>query len=194
MLSHKVAASHSPGLRSHPGYMAFHITPTLKGVVSVPNVLLIKGHAVFFQKRTKLILKRNLGVVLSLLPDVGAHGLQIRCAHGKSPVPRLPCKFFDMRETLLNPKVGTSLEFLYQIGLGNAATQLDQNVDMIGSSADQDGWTIQLFGDSSEESVNLPTNAVVRQKRKSVFCGEDDMQKDAGQRLGHGNGIQPRRG
>jgi hypothetical protein len=99
-----------------------------------------------------------------------------------------------MRETLLNPKVGTSLEFLHQIGLGYATTQLDQNMDMIGNTPDQNGRAIEIFCDSSEESVNLPANTIVRQKRKPVFRGKDDVQKDAGQRLGHGNGIQPRRG
>ncbi len=115
-----------------------------------------------FKKCAKLILKRNLGMVFSLLANVGADGLQIRCAHGEGPVSRLPCEFFDMWETLLNPKVGTSLEFLHQIGLGNAATQLDQHVDMIGNTADQNGRAPRLFGDSSEESVNFPTNPVVR--------------------------------
>jgi len=173
-------------------YGSPEITP--EGGVSVPHVSLVKGNSVLFQKRTKLILKRNLGMVFRLVCDVGAHGLHIRCAHGKCPVSRLPGKFCNMRKTLLDPKVGPSLEFFHQIGLRNAATQVDQNVDMVGNSTDQNGRAIEIFGDSSEKSVNLPANIFVGQKRESRFGGEDDVQKDAGQRLGHGNGIQPRRG
>ena len=161
-------------------------------VASVPHVSLVKGNSVFFQKRTKLILKRNLGMVFRLVCDVAAHGLHIRCAHGKSPVSCLPGKFCNLRKTLLNPKVGTSLEFFHQIGLGNAATQLDQNVGMIGNTTDQNGRAIEFFGDSSEKGVNLPANIFVGQKRKALFGGEDDVQKDAGQRLGHGGtGYNP---
>ena len=147
----------------------------LQEAVSVPNVSLIKSQLVLFQKRTELILKRNSGMVFSLLSDVGAHGLQIRGAHGKSSVSRLPCEFFDMGEPLLNKKVGTPLEFLHQIGLGYAAPQLDQNVNMIGNTAYQNGRAIEVFGDSSQKSVNLPTHTLVRQKRKPVFRGKDDV-------------------
>ena len=62
--------------------MGFH-RPTLKWVASVPNVSLIISQLVLFQKRAELILKRNSGMVFSLLSDVGAHSLQIRGAHGK---------------------------------------------------------------------------------------------------------------
>ena len=80
-----------------------------------------------------------------------------------------------MRETLLNKKVGPPLEFLHQIGLGYAAPQLDQNVNMIGNTADQNGRAIEVFGDSPQKSVNLPTHTIVRQKRKPVFRGKDDV-------------------
>jgi len=179
-------------LRSYPGYMVPYINP--EWVASAPHVSLVKGNSVLFQKRAKLILKRNLGMMFRLVSDVGAHGFNIRCAHGKSPVSRLPGKFCNMRKTLLDPKVGTSLEFFHQIGLRNAATQLDQNVDMIGNSTDQNGRAIQLFCDSSEKCVDLPANILVGQKRKSLTGGEDNVQKDAGQGLGHGNGIKPRWG
>ena len=129
-----------------------------------------------FQKSTKLILKRNHGMVFRLVCDVGAHGLRIRCAHGKCPVSRLPGKFSNMRETLLDPKVRTSLELLHQIGLRNAATQLDQKVDMIGNSTDQDGRAMEFSGDASEKSVNFPADILVGQKRKSLFGGKDDVQ------------------
>ena len=130
-------------------------------------------------------------MVFPLVCDIGAHRLQIRRAHRKSPVSRLPSKFCNLRETLLDPQVGTSLEFFHQIGLRNPATQLDQNVDMIGNPADQNGRAIEFFGDSSEKCMNLPANFLVGQKRESPFGGEDDVQNDAGQRLGHGNGLQP---
>ena len=81
-----------------------------------------------------------------------------------------------MRETLLDPKVRTSLELLHQIGLRNAATQLDQKVDMIGNSTDQDGRAMEFSGDASEKSVNFPADILVGQKRKSLFGGKDDVQ------------------
>ncbi len=133
-----------PGVAKPPRvYGSPSINP--EGVASVPHVSFVKGNAVLFQKRTKLILKRNPGMVFRLVCDVGAHGLRIRCAHRKSPVSRLPRKFCNMWEALLNPKVGTSLEFFHQIGLGNAATQLDQNMDMIGNSTDQNGRAIEFL-------------------------------------------------
>ena len=46
-------------------------------VASVPHVLLVEGNSVLFQKRSKLILKGNLGMVFRLVCDVGANGLQI---------------------------------------------------------------------------------------------------------------------
>jgi len=119
-------------------------------------------------------------MMLLLLLDVGAHKLDIRGAHRKNTVSRLPCKFFNLRETPLNPKVGTALQFLDQIGLGNASAQLKQDVDMIGNTANQNGWTIQLFGDSSKKCMNLLSNDAIRQEWKPVFCRENDMQKDAG--------------
>jgi hypothetical protein len=56
---------------------------------------------------------------------------------------------------------------------------------MIGNPTDQNRLAIEFFGDSSEKSVNLSPNILVGQKRKSLFGGENDVQKDAGQRLGH---------
>lgn len=134
-----------------------------------------------FQERTKLVLKRNLGMMDRLIFDVGAHSLQIRCAHGKYPVSGLPREFFNMGKTLLNPEVGTSLEFFHQIRLGNAAPQLDQKVDMIRNSTNQNGRTVTVLGDASEKSMDLPADIRVGQKRKPRFGGEDDVQKDFGQ-------------
>ena len=119
-------------------------------------------------------------MMLLLLLDVGAHRLEIRGTHRKNTLSRLPCKFFNLRETSLNPKVGTALQFLDQIGLGNTAAQLKQYVDMIGNTANQNGWTIQLFGDSSKKCVNPLSNDAIRQEWKPVFGREYDMQKDAG--------------
>ena len=164
-------------------------------VASVPHVSLVKGNSVFFQKRTKLILKRNLGMVFRLVCDVAAHGLHIRCAHGKSPVSCLPGKFCNLRKTLLNPEVGNSLEFFHQIGLGNAATQLDQNVGMIGNTTDQNGRAIEFFGDSSEKGVNLPANIFVGQKQKALFWWRRRCAKRRWTTIGTWrDGIQPRWG
>jgi len=118
--------------------------------------------------------------MLLLLLDVGAHRLKIRGAYRKITVSRLPCKVFNLRETALNPKVGNALQFLDQIGLGNIAAQLKQDMDMIGNAANQNGWTIQLFGDPSNKCMNLLTNHPIRQEWKPVFRRENEMQKDAG--------------
>ena len=79
-------------------------------------------------------------------------------------------------KTLLNPKVGTSLEFFHQIGLRNPAPPRDQNGNMIGNSTDQDGRAMEFSGDASEKSVNFPADILVGQKRKSLFGGKDDVQ------------------
>ena len=89
-------------------------------------------------------------------------------------------------KTLLNRKVGTSLEFFHQIGLRNAAPPRDQNGNMIGNSTDQKGRALEFFSDSSGKGLNLPANILVGQKRKVLFGRKDDGQKDAGHRWGHG--------
>ncbi len=100
-------------------------------------------------------------MVFRLLPDVGAHRLQPRCAHGEGPESRLPCEFSDVRVAFLNSEVGAPLELLHQIRLGYAATQLNQKVDMIGNTADHNGRAVQSLGNPSEESVNLLANTIV---------------------------------
>ncbi len=48
------------------------------GVASVPDIPFVEGESVFFKERPKLVLKRNLRMVLRLVGDVGADIFQIR--------------------------------------------------------------------------------------------------------------------
>ena len=119
-------------------------------------------------------------MVLFLLLDVNAHRLKIRSTYRKCPVSGLPCKFFHLWETSLNPKVGTAFQFLDQIGQGNTAAQLKQDVYMIGNTANQNRRTIPFSGDPSKEGMNLLANDVIGQEWEPIFRREDDVQIDAG--------------
>ena len=57
-------------------------------MASVPHGSFVKGHSVLFQKRTKLILKRNQGRGFRLVCDVCAHSLPPAMRSRK--MPRIP--------------------------------------------------------------------------------------------------------
>ena len=60
---------------------------------------------------------------------------------------------------------------------------------MIRDAADDDGRAIQFFGDAAEEGVGFGPERAVEQPGFTVFGGEDAVQIDGGERLGHGGGI-----
>src|SRR5437870_3108191 len=57
-----------------------------------PEVLFITGDPVFAQKLAILVLKRPCAMVRLLIPQINPEWIQLRLAHRKGSVPRLPCK------------------------------------------------------------------------------------------------------
>ena len=64
---------------------------------------------------------------------------------------------------------------------------------MILHAANQNGRTIELFGDAAEIRVERVARDFVAQERPAVFGGEDQMNVNGGKGLGHsGRVVNPR--
>ena len=144
----------------------------------------------FFKELAELVLKRQLSVMFFLPVDVCLNGFQRGWTDGEyaeAGLPCEPCHFVGI--FLLEPEAGDSFQFLDPIGLGNGAPELGEDMDMIRDAADDDGRAIQFFGDISQERVGFGPERAVEQPGFTVFCGEDGVQIDGGERLGHGGGV-----
>jgi len=78
-------------------------------VESIPHIPLVKGDVVAPQEAAKLILKRNLPVMLLLPGNVGAHVIHLRLPNGENAVAGLPCKIGQIRCLRLHPSGRTAL-------------------------------------------------------------------------------------
>jgi hypothetical protein len=86
----------------------------------------------------------------------------------------------------------TPFQFLHPSGLRDGAPEAREQMHMVLHAADEDGRTIELFGDAAEIRMERVARGFVAQQRTAVFGGENEMNVNGGKGLRHG-GRMPNR-
>jgi len=137
-------------------------------------------------QRTELILKRNLAVMLLLRRDVFADLPDVRLAHGERAVSPLPEKIRIGRALLLHPHGGAVFHRFHQLGDGDGAGKIAQDVNVILDAVDEDRFAADALQDSGHVGVEPCAEAGVFEERHAVLRAENNVDDDAGEGLRHG--------
>ena len=127
-------------------------------------------------------------LAVDVVDDVVAFGL----AHGKDAVAGLPMEVAQGRVFGFEPFGRAYFELLDEVGDRGGARELAQDVDVIFDAVDGETRTIERFEDGDGIGVELVADRWVVQKGMAMFRGEDDVNQDVCEGLGHG-GVSRRR-
>lgn len=113
------------------------------------DVPLVVGDVVPAQEIDKFVGERARGVMLALRGDVVTHALDAGLADGERGVSGLPGEFGD-REFLVHEPRGIGLEVAHQVGEGDDGMNGDEEVDVVGHSADGEQIALPVARDTAE--------------------------------------------
>ena len=155
-----------------------------------PKIAFVPGHPVFFEKLAELVLEREFSVMFFLAVDVFLNGFEHGWTDGEDAKAGLPCEPSHPEGIFVfEPEAGDSFQFLDPIGLGYGAAESGEDMHVVCDAADDDRRAIEFIGDIAEEGVGFVPERAVEQPGFTVLGGEDAVQIDGGERLGHGGGV-----
>jgi hypothetical protein len=134
-------------------------------------------------ERAHLLLKPSLAVVRPLIVDVLNKNPEVGWAHGKQPIPPLPCKIENT--LLLHPDGRSSLNLRNNLRRRLRRRQPNRKMNMVRNAACPDALATQLPHGTRKIGMKVRKNLVMDQ-RLAVLRAEDDMDQVKAQRLGHG--------
>src|SRR4051794_3554840 len=91
-------------------------------------------------------------MVLFLSVNIGPHGLELRIADGEGSVPALPFEMAHLGISLFDPDRRAPFRFLDHVCDGFDAGEREEQMDVIGHSADQLRLTLEI----SENAAQVP--------------------------------------
>lgn len=122
--------------------------------------------------------------------DVAPHGRDLGKADGEHAVAGLPCEIVQIPRLGFDPEGGAAFEFLDDFGRGGGAGERGEEMDVIFDAADDDRWTIEPGQDAAEVTVEFVAEGFVTEEGAAVFGGEDGVDEDFGEGLGHGRRMR----
>jgi hypothetical protein len=130
----------------------------------------------------KLIAKRSLSMVLRLIGDLPHRCADRGDANAERAVSFLPFKRAQFWKCVMNPFGGIALEKLQSFGHRECSRQRNQDVNVIGDSADGQRFHFVLSCDTTEVWPKSVAN-ISTQKWLALFRVPDAMNKDTGKRM-----------
>lgn len=186
---HHTSLGHRPRTSCHPcdeGLKARPIPrPPATRSCSIPHIRLIMGHAVFVQECAELFLERARPVMLLLIIDVAAQGLNIRRPDGEASITPLPGESAQLRCLGLEPLGGSGLQCFDQSGDGDRARHPQREMNVIGHATHAVAFAPSIPRHSGEIRMEVGTDAGAK-TGKAVPGAEDDVDDHEAEGLGHG--------
>jgi len=142
----------------------------------IPYVFLIPWDTVAFEECTVFILEGGLIVMLFLIGDVTFDGFKIRGADRENTIAGLPGEVAERWIAFFDPETGDAFEFLDPIGLGDGARVAGENMDVVLHTTDDDGRTVELFGNAAEIGVGFGPEGGIAEERVAIFSGKDKVE------------------
>jgi hypothetical protein len=148
-----------------------HIHPHALGddASSIPNILLIELDAASNQHRPELVLKRFGSMVLFLIANVGLRFVTIGWADGKHAVATLPIELFVSRTEGFHKFGRFAFGLLDEFNRCPQFAHVEQEMDVVGNSADDDPWGIETADDRGQVGMDARTDVGI-EKRLTVLC------------------------
>jgi len=153
---------------------------------SIPYIFLIPWDGVAFEEGAVFVLEGGIFVMLFLIGDVTFDRFKIRGDDGEDAIAGLPSEVAERWIALFDPEAGDSFEFLDPIGLGDGAGVVGENMDVILHTTDDDGRTVELFGNAAEIGMDFGAEGGIAEERVAVFGGKDEVKVNGGEGLWHG--------
>gem|GEM_PF-3811083 len=200
-----VGRKQAPKARPHtslgqrPRSACGHISkkPTARSIESIPQVSLLTLHTVPLHNpaklrteiyraeiyRTEIYRTEIYRMIMRFLPIAVRHQcVEIRTGFGKGTVFALLCE----RRTilLLHPLRRRRLQLFNQRGNRNRPRKTDCQMHMVCDTAHTVAFASSVARDSCQIGMEIRTNRV-RQHWQTVFCTEDHVVENKGQRLWH---------
>ena len=114
----------------------------------------------------------------------------MRWAHGERAVSFLPMKLKQLRKLALYPSARIALQIANESGEFARPIQPEQHMNVIFHAASTERGAILLAGNASQVGVSSPTDIGIRKEWASMFGGEDEVNVDLNEGLGHENGMR----
>jgi len=144
---------------------------------SIPHVGFVVIHAVFLEELAEFVLKGMDAVMLLLIVNVGAEGIQIVWADGEAGVAALPGEILSAGGLGLHPFGGRGFQSFDEVGDGEGAGESDGEVDVIGHAADTITFATGIASDGRE--VGVQVGADIRlDESVTVLGAKDDVDDD----------------
>ncbi len=121
-----------------------------------------------------------------LVGNVLLDSIEVGLADGEIGVSALPFEIGKFVVAFLEPEIGDAFQFLDPFSLGDGAGESREQVDVIFHAADEESRAIELFGSAAEIFVERVADRFVAQEWAPVFGGENEVDVNRGEGLGHG--------
>lgn len=152
----------------------------------IPDVALIPFESVFAKEVAELVLEGDGLVVLFLIGDVDADGLGMAGADGEGAVAVLPVEVGQVGNLGFDPWSGFAFQLFDQMSDRDRAAEPAEDVDVVGDAADAEDGAIELVAFAAEDLVGFFADDRIVKPGMAVLRGEDDVDVDLGEGLGHG--------
>jgi hypothetical protein len=159
-----------------------------KGAELVPEVLFVEGDFVFGEEGAEFVLECVLLVVLFLRRDVLLQGGEVGWSYGKDAVATLPGEVCEVGGLDLEPHRGGGFELFHEFCHGEGARESDGEMEVVFDAADEETFAVEVACDRGDVGVEFWEDGGF-EERGAVFGGEDDVDEDEREGLGHGGWL-----
>src|SRR5450756_248621 len=131
-----------------------------------------------------------------LVRDILFHLFKVGLAHRESRVAALPFKIGVVAAMFFEPAVGNAFQFLHPLRLREGAAKTAEQMNMVFHPADDERRAFERLGNAAQVGMQGVTRGFVAEEGATFLRRKDEVNIDAGERLGHGVSVvaNPMRG
>lgn len=154
-------------------------------VASIPDIPLIEGDLVSFQKSPVFLLERFFSMMFLLVCDVSTDTGHVGFGNRKRSITCLPSKSGELTALRFDPFGGRFFDILDGGTNGDGAGQFKEDMNVVFDRVDEHGRTSKVLQHGCHVSMERIANAVGNDSL-AVLGAENEVDVEACKGLGHG--------